>query len=91
MLQYAQLMHCPLKYPCFKNTIESNEISLYIWLSLSFFGFLLHFKSWNIVFGFKIEKLANHLFNFVHYLLLEIFIFYILSLMVFPICSQCFL
>lgn len=80
MLQYTHLMHCPLKYPCFKHIIEFNEISLYVWLSISFYGFLLRFKSWNMVFGLKIEKLANQLFNVVHYLLLEIVIFHILSL-----------
>lgn len=77
MFQYTYLMHCPLKYPCFKNTIELSEISLYVCLSISFYGFLLHFKPWNIVLGLEVEKLAD-LFNFVHYLLLEIFIFPIL-------------
>lgn len=91
MLQCAYLIHCPLKYSCFKNTVELCEISLYLWLSISFCGFPLYFKSWNLVLGLQVEKLEENLFNCVHYLLLEIFIFHILFLMVFPIFSQYFL
>lgn len=90
MFQYTYLMYCPLKYPCFKNIIELREISLYVWLGISFYGFLLHLKPWNIVLGLEVEELADHSFNCVHYLLLEIFIFHILFnglLNIFPVFS----
>lgn len=82
MFQCTYLMHCPLEYLHLKNTIELNEISLHVWLSVSFYGLLIHLKSWYTVLNLAIEKLKDHLLNCVHYYWR--FSYFISFLMIFP-------
>ena len=87
MFQCTYLMHCPLNI-CILRTIELDDICLHVWLSVSFYGFLIHFKSWYTELNLGIEKLKDHLFNCVHYYWR--FSYFMSFLMIFPRFSHKF-